>query len=119
MYGVVKIGNVDVPMLAMGSIDIYYRNIFHEDPAKIQSRNDLDPVDWIRFYQRMGFVMAKFAECKSRKEMAKLNEDSFIDWAETFERGDLFDAVTEIQAVYEEQAVPAVDAKKNTDEPSE
>lgn len=116
MYNVVKIGGKDVPMLAMASADVYYRQIFHEDPIKLQANKDMDEGDLINFVMKMGFVMAKFAELRNRKEMAKLNEDAFLDWLDQFERLDYLSALADVRMTYEGQAVTTADAKKNTDE---
>lgn len=116
MYNVIKIGEKDVPMLCMASTDIYYRNIFHEDAIKLQASNDLDEGDLINFVMRVGFVMAKFAETHDRKEMNKLNEDSFLDWLDQFDRTEYLQALADIRMTYEGQAVTTSDAKKNNNE---
>ena len=118
MYNIVKIGAADVPMLSMASVDVYYRNIFHEDPLKIQTDENADAGVMIGFIQRMGFVMAKFAELKDRKEMLKLNEDSFYEWMDNHERNDLINALPDIQATYEGQSLSTSEAKKNHEEPN-
>lgn len=119
MYNVVKIGTVEVPMLSMASVDLYYRQIFHEDPVKLQTAENPDGGDFINFVVKMGFVMAKFAETKSRKEMMKLNEDAFIDWLDQFDRADYLDALADIRMTYDGQQLTDADAKKNSDESSE
>lgn len=119
MYNVVKIGDKDVPMMAMASVDVYYRNIFHEDAIKLQTNKDLDEADLINFVMRMGFVMAKFAELKSRKEMNQLNEDTFLDWLDQFDRSAYLEALGDIRMTYEGQAVTTSDAKKKEEAPSE
>lgn len=116
MYNVVKIGTKEVPMLSMASVDLYFKNIFHEDPVAIQT--NMETGDAIGFYQRMGFVMAKFAEIKERKEMLKLTEDAYIDWMDGFERNDLLQALEYIQQTYDGQQVTYSDAKKKNEEPS-
>lgn len=113
MYNEIKIGDKTVPMLAMASVDLYYRQIFHEDAIKLQSGKNFDEGDLINFIIRMGFVMAKFAELKDRKAMSKLNEDAFLDWLDGFERADYLDALADIRKTYEGQSVTDVDAKKN------
>ena len=118
MYNIVKIGDKDVPMLSMASVDIYFRNIFHIDPVKLQTSTE-DEGDIINFISQMGFVMAKFAELKDRKEMNKLTEGDFIDWMDGFERTDYLNALLDIRATYEGQTITSADAKKNTDEPSD
>lgn len=119
MFNIVKIGDKDVPMLAMASVDIYYRNIFHEDAVKLQVKENLDEGDLINFISRMGFVMAKFAELKDRKEMNKLNEDMFLEWLDQFERSDFLNALLDMRLTYEGQAVTSSDAKKNNEELTE
>lgn len=112
-YKLVKIGGKEVPMMAMASINIYYRRIFGRDPIKIQTAKDNDTGDRINLYMEMGFVMAKFYELKAdRKEMAKLNEDAYLDWLEQFEYADYVAAVGDIAEVYEGQTVSTSQEKK-------
>ena len=103
MYNVVKIGQKDVPMLSMASVDRYYWNIFHRDPLKIQVKAE-DEADSVNFVIEMAFVMAKFAEVGA-KGMRELNEDSFLEWLEQFERVDLINALPDAQMTYEGQAI--------------
>lgn len=119
MYNIVSIGEEKVPMLAMASIDLYYKQIFHEDAIKLQTGKNFEDGDLINFLQRMGFVMAKFAEHKDRKSMFKLNEENFLDWLDKFERTDYMDALGDIRLTYEGQSLTSSDAKKNNDAPSE
>ena len=117
MFDIVKIGEQEVPMLAMASVDVFYRNIFHEDPILVQAR-DQDEGSAILFFEQMGFVMAKYAELKKSSEMRKLNEESYIDWLCQFTRSDYISALPDIMAVYNGQQVTESDAKKKGEEPS-
>ncbi len=117
MYNVVKIGEKNVPMLSMASVDVYYKNIFGEDPIAMQSKG-MTEGDAIGLYQRMGFVMAKFAELKSPKEMRKLNEDNYLEWLDELNRIDYISALPDVQATYEGQQLASVDAKKKDGEPT-
>lgn len=119
MYNVVKVGEKEVPMLAMASVDVYYKNIFHEDPIALQASEGFDAGAMIPFMQRMGFVMAKFAELKDRKEMLKLNEEAFLDWLDGMERAAYISALADVQATYEGQSLATSASKKNNAEPSE
>lgn len=119
MYNVVKIGTVEVPMLSMASVDLYYRQIFHEDPIKILSGADFSDGDAIIFFRQMGFVMAKFAETTNRKEMLKLTEDAYLEWLDQFDRADYLNALADIRMTYDGQQLTAADAKKNSEESSE
>lgn len=118
MYNIVKIGDKDVPMLSMASVDSYYFHVFHEDALKAQLKAQ-DEADSLNFVMRMAFIMAKFAEMKSRKGMLELNEDAFYEWLDQFERVDLLNALPDAQKTYEGQLVSREDAKKNNDEQSE
>lgn len=100
MYGVVKVGEIDVPMLALASTDIYYKRIFRIDPFKLQSSKDYDTADAIQHFMRVGYVMAMQA-AKPNSEVLKLTEDSYIEWLEGFDRSAYMQAVPMIQKVYE------------------
>lgn len=117
MFNIVKIGTTEVPMLAMASVDIFYRNVFHRDPLTEQTSIS-EPGDAISFYERMGFIMAQYAEKKDRKAMKELTEDDFLDWLDHFDRLDLMNALGDIQKTYDGQNVTHADAKKNNVEPS-
>ena len=116
MFDIVRIGDKEVPMLSMASVDVYYRDIFHQDPIKMQTADGYDYGDLINFISRMGFVMAKFAELKDRKEMRKLNEDMFLDWMDGFPREDLMAALPAMRGVYEGQLVEESEEKKRAGE---
>ena len=111
MYGEIRIGEKTVPMLALASADIYYKQIFREDPVKIQASGNYDAADAINLFMRMGFVMAKYAELKSSAEMRKLNEDNFTDWLDQFDRGEFYSAIEDIKRVYEGQKVGTSESK--------
>lgn len=119
MYSEVKIGNRSVPMLSMASVDVYYREIFHEDPIKIQVADNQDAGAMYDFTMKMAFVMAKFAETKDRKEMLKLSVFDYMDWLDQFDRLDLGNALEDVQKTYNGQAITTSDAKKNTGAPSD
>jgi hypothetical protein len=119
MYNEVKIGNINVPMLCMASADVYYRNVFHEDPIKIQAESSDNAGAMVTFYTKMGFILAKFAELKDRKEMLKLNEDSFIEWLDQFDHSDLMGALEGVMLTYNGQLITTSEAKKNNEEPTE
>lgn len=116
MYQIVQIGDKEISMLAMASCDLYYRQIFGDDPIRIQAGKDVSEGDMIELLERMGFVMAKFAELRSRKEMLKLNEDAFLDWMDQFERADYLNALADIRLVYEgEKVTTSKEKKQNAD----
>lgn len=118
MYNVITIGDKQVPLLSMASVDLYYRTIFKEDPIKLQTTTT-DEGDLINFVMRMGFVMAKFAELRDRKKMTALTEENFLDWLDQFERTDYLNALVDVRLTYEGQTVTTSDAKKKESTPTE
>ena len=116
MYNLVKIGDKQIPMLSMASVDVYFRNVFHEDPIKLQTSAASDAGDMINFHLKMGFIMAKYAELHDRKKMAQLNEESYLDWLDCFERMELLEAMEQIQQTYNGQMLTTSEAKKNNEE---
>ena len=64
----------------------------------------------------MGFIMAKFAELRSRKEMLKLNEDAYLEWLDQFTRAEYLDALTDIMSVYNGSRVETSAPKKEEDQ---
>lgn len=115
MFKIVKIGNDEVPMMAMASCDLYYEKIFGEDPLRVQVEAGNDGVVATKLFMRMGFVMAKFAELKSREKMRELNEDDYFDWLDQFERADYMDALEEIVDVYNSEKEEKSTPKKEAD----
>lgn len=111
MFKNITIGDKDVPMLALASVDIYYKKVFHEDPLAIMT-SDADNGTKSRVAFGMGFIMAKFAELHDRKKMLQLSEDDYLDWLEQFEYGDYVQAAAEILGLYYSQKAPTV-AEKN------
>ena len=119
MYNIVKIGDKQIPMQSMASVDVYFRNIFHADPYQLQTEGADKPGAMVDFHIKMAFVMAKFAELHDRKKMSQLNEDSFIEWLEQFDRMDLLNALESVMLTYNGQQITTSEAKKNNEEPTE
>lgn len=114
MFRVVMIGEAAVPMESAASIDLSYKHIFGADPLKALTAAK-DEADAIDIFSRMAFVMAKFAELRSGRELRKLNEDAFLDWLDQFDRTDLMNALGEVQEVYTSARQTESEAKKNND----
>ena len=101
MYRAIKIGDKEIPMLGVATVDIYYKQIFREDLLRILSDEEShDNSDRIHAIQRVGFVMAKRAELADREKMMALNENDYIDWLDGFSQGDIIAAVPEILSLY-------------------
>lgn len=115
MYREIKIGDKTVPMLAMASVNVYYKRVFGEDPLiKQGGKEEMSAGEAIDLYIGMGFIMAKMAE-GNREQMKKLNEDQFLDWLDSFDNADMLEAVPEISALYNGQGVPNSEKKTEDD----
>lgn len=115
MFANVKIGEKNVPMLAMASSNIYYKRIFGADPIRLQTDKDLTTGEQLEFAMQMGFVLAKAAEAPGdRKKMLALNEDSYLEWLDQFETGDYVnpDVLAAVLAVYNGQDPDSVEKKE-------
>lgn len=114
MYNVVKIGDKDVPMLAMASANIYYKRVFGRDAIILQADAQSDG-ERIAFYGEMGYIMAAMAEAKGDKaKLSAMSFDGYIDWLSQFDNGDYTNAIYEIAKTYEGQTKPTSKAKKET-----
>lgn len=117
MFDTIKIGEKDVRLNSVAYCDLIYRQIFHEDPTKLQYSKDFDEPMLINFLERMAFVMAMCAE-KSLAEARKLNEDAFFEWLGQFGRTEFLNSLGEVRRVYEEQMATESESKKKDDQPT-
>ena len=102
MFKVIKIGDKDVPMLAVASVNLYCTRVFGIDPLKTIN-SDMEYMTGIDLYQKIGFLMAKLAECNkngSFAPMSQLNEDSYIEWLCEIDNGAFMEATKEIAELY-------------------
>lgn len=106
MYRVVKIGDKEVPMLGVASVDIYYKRIFREDPLSIMTSKKTDDGEKTRVAFGVGFVMAKLAELKDRKAVMALTFEDYLEWLEQFSYGDYVGAAADIISIYYGQKAP-------------
>lgn len=116
MYREIKIGDEKVPMLAMASAGVYYKQIFGDDIIKLLSTDDDDlSADRIWATFKIGYVMAMFARFKNGVEMRKLNEGTFCRWLDDYSNVDMLKAVPDILALYTGQQIPDAVEKKEED----
>lgn len=110
MYKNITIGEANIPMLSTAATNIYYKQIFREDPLAIQTA-DATEAEGIVLAQRLAFVMAKQAEgqkavnegkaAKIRDYMQTINpDDDYIDWMDTLDFGELNDALPDVMSLY-------------------
>lgn len=96
MFGVVKIGDHEIEMLANGATPYRYKTVFHEDYlAKVTGNiSDAEATDMMA---KMGYIMAMQAE---KADMTKLSMDTFIEWLEQFAPNDIYAATSAISDIY-------------------
>ena len=100
-YKVIKIGEAEVPMMCKASTNLYYKQIFGEDPILKQSDTQMTTGESINFTQQLAFVMAKAAEANGdRAKMLDVSQDDYLDWLDQFEFLDLQNALGDVMALY-------------------
>ena len=115
MFANVKIGDRNVPMLAMASSNIYYKRIFGVDPIRLQTDKDLTVGDNLEFAMQMGYVLAMAAEAQGdRKKMLSLNEETYLEWLDQFDNDDYLnpDVLGNVVAVYNGEGPDSVEKKE-------
>lgn len=109
MYGVVKIGDVDVEMVSNGATPYRFKQIFREDYFRIATKKNRDASENVDTMIKVGFVMAMQAK---KADMAKLNEESFYQWLEQFGTFDVISVVPDITDIMNGNEETKADPKK-------
>ena len=117
MYGVVKLGKKEVPMMANAATPIRYRQVFGKNILQYFLGNAADE-ETTAMVSELAYIMARAGE---NADMNKLNIDDYIKWLEDF--GPM-DFVTEknaraIMAIYQGNEGTSSTAKKNQGRQSE
>lgn len=106
MYGKVTIGGKEIEMVANAATPYRYQQIFREDYLKkVTGKEEADPND---FFAKIGFVMAMQA---AKKDMSKINMETFYKWLEDFEPSEVFAAASDIADIYNGQEQGSADPK--------
>lgn len=106
MYGKITIGGKEVELVANAATPYRYQQIFHEDYLKkVTGKEEADPND---FFTKIGFVMAMQA---AKKDLSKVNVETFYKWLEEFEPSEVFAAAGDIADVFNGEAAGTVDPK--------
>lgn len=103
--------------LSSGATAYRYRQVFHEDlmlqlrrMTSFESENANENNADSTVLDKLAFIMNAQAE---GKDMKALNFDSFVDWAEDLESGELLTNAGEILNLYMGSKISQVTAKKN------
>lgn len=113
MFKIVKVGEKEVPMLAMASANIYYKRVFGEDPIALQADKEMSTGENINFCLQMGYILASCAAAQGdRAKLAEMSEDGYLDWLDQFDTAALVEASPDIATVYNGQGRSASVSKK-------
>lgn len=84
-YGIIKIGEREVPMRATAATPIRYRQVFHKNllPYFLGKADEEAMVEMVG---ELAYIMAKSAE---GEDMTKLSEAGYVEWLEGFDSMDL------------------------------
>lgn len=102
MEGIVKIGSIDVGMLANAASPIIYKQIFHKDFLRQMTQLEGNETDGIELFSEMGFVMA-MQHGHPWEEVRKMTETDYIGWLVQFDPNDLMMAAGDIASLYNGQ----------------
>lgn len=107
MYKEIELETVDgkkkFGFAAIGSTAVRYRQVFHQDLMvqlnKLQNMDNEEKEDSVdtSVIDRLAYIMNMQAE---KKDMGKLNFDTFIDWLDQFDGPELFTHMDEIVGLY-------------------
>lgn len=113
MRGTVKIGSVEVGMLANAASPVIYKQIFKEDFLKIMNELQTagNEVEGVNLFGKMGFVMA-MQDSKRLEELMSVSFNDYVKWLTQFEPNDLLMAAVDIATLYNKQETALSKEKK-------
>lgn len=111
MYGTVKLGEKEVPMIANAATPIRFRQVFGKNLLKY-FMGDESQEEIAAMSGELAYIMAKAGE---GADMNKLNIDDYISWLEQFDAMVFLDptAVSEVMNLYQGNTGGDAKAKKN------
>lgn len=113
MFKEVKVGDITVPMLANGATPIRYKMLFHKDILAEFKGIEGDESKIVTIGE-IAFVMAMQAKANNGEyDLARLNEDDYMEWLEQFNPLDIEMASDKIIDVYVGNTVTSSEPKKN------
>ena len=82
-------GEKSFPFLATGTTAYRYKQVFHQDLMILLNKmeNSEDDQTDMTVGDKLAFIMNAQAE---KRDMNKLNEDAFLEWADQFDGAELF-----------------------------
>lgn len=117
MYGEIKVGGINVPMIANAATPLRYKQLFEKDlltEFRGVEKNEAKAVESI---PELAFIMAMTAKSKDGKQdLSKLNLNLYMEWLEQFDPMDLPMASEQIVNLYLGNTVTSSEPKKKQKE---
>ena len=107
--------------LATGATAVRYKQVFREDllikmrQMKTDANGEPSPDADLGFVDKLAYIMNAAAE---KKDMTHLNYDSFVEWLDEIEAGELFNYLSEITMMYMGNKATDSELKKSQDQQS-
>ena len=110
MKGTVTVGNREIPMVANGATNIYYKQLTKQDLVAWFTKNQkkTEASDGIDMLMPLAFVMAMQAEGKK-----SFSADEYVDWLAQFEPLELEMALDKVMDIYTSNRISTSTPKKN------
>lgn len=122
MFGEIKVGDINVPMLANGATPLRYRMLFKRDLIATFHKSEDSAQAASECIPELAFVMAKQAEAQKEKDgnlLNTLSQNDFMTWLEQFGPMDLLNASDGIIDLYTGNQETTTEAKKKEDQVKE
>ena len=114
MYGEIKVGGINVPMLANAATPLRYKQLFGKDLlTEFQGAQD-DQAKVVESIPELAFIMAMAAKAKEGKQDLNLiNQAKYMEWLEQFDPMDLPMVSEQIVNLYLGNTVTSSEPKKS------
>ena len=112
-YGIIKIGEKEVPVRATAATPIRYRQVFHKNLLPyFYGTNGAKDEEYAEMVGELTYIMARSAE---GADMTKLSEEDYLQWLEAFDPLDIASAesATSVLNFYSGGAFTHEDVKKS------
>lgn len=117
MYGEIKVGGINVPMIANAATPLRYKQLFGKDLLTEFRGVEENEAKAVESIPELAFIMAMTAKSKDGKQdLSKLNLNLYMEWLEQFDPMDLPMASERIINLYLGNTVTSSEPKKKEKE---
>lgn len=111
-YGIVKVGNVEIPMMSNAATPIRYRQVFHKNLNSF-FLGKMPEEESSEMIGELAYIMAKAG---AGADMSRLSYEDYLEWLTAFGALDFDTAVTDIINAYQGNLISDSEVKKNHDQ---